>query len=243
MLEQCSGLPLAIMEVGRQLAIKRQLGSEWEELLESPLDLTQSLAELEPSYHRLTPKEKSIFLCLAFFEEGTTIRVKKLLQIGIAQRVISEEEAEGKLSLLCANSFFDVNDMTKDSRLKSLRVKIIFHRLSVKIAKEEINFEILRGDGNNPSLVKTSHRAIYSSREKFDYSKDQDKHLVSLFFRGGGCFDASPSSWENFEQLTILDMEGFGLKFLPEEVGGLTRLRYLGLRNNHIRKPHSRWVA
>ncbi|XP_057803008.1 uncharacterized protein LOC131018299 [Salvia miltiorrhiza] len=72
--------------------------------------------------------------------------------------------------------------------------------------------------------------------DKFNYSTDQDKHLVSLFFHGGGYLNTSPSYWKSFELLKILDLEDFGLKILPETICTLMELIYLWLRNNYIKE-------
>ncbi|KAH6760328.1 hypothetical protein C2S51_017277 [Perilla frutescens var. frutescens] len=248
-LKKCNGLPLAIKVVGSQLAIKKQSESVWENFLES-IDLSAISAELELSYVKLPPKLKSYFLCLGFFKEGTTIRVEKLVQVwnaggmvsqlGVEKKQINEELGRRYLDKLINQYMVQVKDIARDSRVKNTHMNDHFHRLAIAKAEEEIRFEVLMKDGNHPPTHKPRHRAIYCSRDKFNYSTNQDKHLFSLFFHGGGNFDASPSYWKRFERLRILDMEGFGLKALPEMVGTLTRLRYLGLRNNCIQElPHS----
>ncbi|XP_057801865.1 putative disease resistance protein At1g58400 isoform X2 [Salvia miltiorrhiza] len=226
----CCGLPLAIKEVGKQLAKKRCLGSEWEELLQQPFDLGTTLEKLDPFYHKLDEEVKPLFLQMAFYKENTTMRQKKLEQIWVAGG--SANVAQYYLKELVHDSFIECKD--KETRY---HMNAILHMLSIKKAEEEIGFEILRSNGNNrPSQSPRLHRVIICSRDKFNYSTDQDKHLVSLFFHGGGYFDSGPSYWKSFELLKILDWEDFGLKNLPESIGTLIKLRYLGLRNNHIQE-------
>ncbi|XP_057803014.1 disease resistance RPP8-like protein 3 [Salvia miltiorrhiza] len=233
MLRKCDGLPLAIKEVGRQLAEKKVSGgSEWEQLLES-VDFGSTLKLLEPFYHKLDPMLESCFLCMAFFKKNTTLRAEKLSQIWIAGGVVdSEDDCKPYLDGLINESVIDVKDKSTNYEMNAM-----LHMLSIQKAEEKLSFEILRNNGNNrPSESPRHHRVIICSRDKFNYSTDQDKHLVSLFFHGGGYFDTSPSYWKSFEQrLRILDLEDFGLKFLPETIGTLMELRYLGLRNNFIR--------
>ncbi|KAH6778825.1 hypothetical protein C2S52_010062 [Perilla frutescens var. hirtella] len=237
MLRKCHGLPLAIKEVGRQWAEKRRSGSEWEQIVESSmdLDLSETLAALESTYLKWDPHVKSCFLRLAFFKEGTPIRRSKLPQIWAA----SGGQNEDSLLKLFEESIIEVQQETTFHRFpkaKTYRINDVFHMLSITKAKDEIGFEIRKKDGNNNRAAshEPRHRVIHHSR-------DQDKHLLSLFFHGGGFSDiATPSYWNNFEQLKILDMEGFGLKILPETVGELTELIYLGLRNNCVQElPHS----
>lgn len=114
--------------------------------------------------------------------------------------------------------------------------------MSIKKAEEEIGLEILRKDGSDqqPS-TSARHRVTSTSRGELDRSTEEDrKHLVSLFYHRGGYLDASPSYWKSFELLWILDLEDFGLKVLPESIGTLSELTYLGLRNNYLEGlPHS----
>ncbi|XP_057802997.1 putative inactive disease susceptibility protein LOV1 [Salvia miltiorrhiza] len=233
MLRKCGGLPLAIKEVGKQLAEKKVSGqSKWEQLLES-VDFGSTLKLLEPFYHKLDPKLRSCFLSMAFFKEDTSLRAEKLKQIWNVVGAAEEHTCESYLDGLINESVIDVNDKgTKYS------MNIVLHMLSIQKAEEGFNFEILRNNGNNrPSESPRHHRVIICSRDKFNYSTDQDNHLVSLFFHGGGYLDTSPSYWKSFDrQLRILDLEDFGLKFLPESIGTLMELRYLGLRNNYLKE-------
>ncbi|XP_047965784.1 probable disease resistance RPP8-like protein 2 [Salvia hispanica] len=132
----------------------------------------------------------------------------------------------------------EVKDLSSkdNSRVKNCCINSNLHRLAVIKAEEDIRFEILRSDGSSIATNKPRHSAINCSREKFNYSANQVKHLVSLFFRGGLHFDVNPSYWKSFELLKRLDFEGFGLKALSEMVGKLVCLQYLGLRNNFLQE-------
>ncbi|XP_057802821.1 putative inactive disease susceptibility protein LOV1 [Salvia miltiorrhiza] len=241
-LTRCNGLPLAIKEAGWRLAIKSHSESEWEEFLKS-MDWSITSAVLESSLHKLPLEIKSCFLSLAFFKEGTTFRVEKLVQIWTRAGIISEEEGRYETAEQIARRYIYrlmieymvvIKDMTKDYRVKNIYINDNLHRLSVEKAKEVIGFEILRNGGH--SQRSRRHCAICCSREKFDYFTYEDKHLLSLFFRGGCNSGISLYHWEKFEQLKILDLEGFGLKVLPESIGRLIELRYLGLRNNYLQE-------
>ncbi|XP_057802113.1 disease resistance RPP8-like protein 3 [Salvia miltiorrhiza] len=234
MLRKCDGLPLAIKEVGKQLLEKKLTsGSEWEQLLES-VDFGSTLKLLEPFYHKLDPELDSFFLSLSFFKEYATLRAEKLTRIWVAGGLVSRfNSGKSYLEGLIRESVIDVKDKPTEYRMNA-----VLHMLSIQKAEEKLGFEILRNNGNNRLFQSPRHhRVIICSRDKFNYSTDQDNHLVSLFFHGGGYFDTSPSYWKCFEQqLRILDLEDFGLKILPETIGALMELRYLGLRNNYIKE-------
>ncbi|XP_057802119.1 disease resistance protein RPP8-like [Salvia miltiorrhiza] len=178
MLRKCGGLSLAIKEVGKQLAKKKVSGeSEWEQLLES-VDFGPILKLLEPFYHKLDPKLESCFLCMAFFKENTTLRKKKLIQIWVTGGAVQDSEYKCGQNLkdLINESVIEVKDKNTEYCMN-----VVLHMLSIQKAEEKLGFEILRNNGNNrPSESPCRHRVIICSRDKFDYSTDQDKHLVSL---------------------------------------------------------------
>ncbi|KAH6795257.1 hypothetical protein C2S52_005734 [Perilla frutescens var. hirtella] len=244
LMRKCGGLPLAIKEVGRQWTEKRRSGSEWKELVVEEsfmnLELAETLVAMEWTYLNMDPEVKPCFLRLAFFKEGTIVRTKKLIHIWTAGGLL-EDQSELGYEDLREQTIIEEVDETKTSHL--FRINVHFHRLSITKAVDEIGYEILRQDGSNrASHEPCHHRVIHCSRDdKSNYncsSTNQDEHLVSLFFHGGGGYSSvcHPSYWKHFEQLKVLDMEGYGLKILPETIGDLTELRYLGLRNNYIQE-------
>lgn len=245
-LAKCNGLPLAIVVVGSQLSYLKQLESVWEQFLVESMDLRPVSSVLELSYIKLPPKLKSCFLHLVFFKEGATVRVEKLIHLWTTGRgmpsqgeVKGETDAIGRQQLdeLINHYMLEVRDLSSgdNSRVKICCINSNLHRLAVTKAEEEIRFEILRSDGASLSPHKPRHGVINCSREKFSFSANQLKHLVSLFFRGGLHFDVDPSYWKSFELLNRLDFEGFGMKTLSEMVGKLVCLQYMGLRNNFLR--------
>ncbi|KAI3459046.1 hypothetical protein Pfo_015709 [Paulownia fortunei] len=253
-LEKCDGLPLAITVVGGLLVKQRQTKSGWQKVLKGmdsylgrSTDSDNVSAILELSYQNLPPQLKSSFLCLGFFKKDTTIRAKKLVQVWIAEglvpqqgvggeeKVTMEEIARSYLDELINRSMVQVKDMSKGDRVKNCHIHSHLRELSIRKAKEEISFEILM-EGDSQSLNEPRHRAIYCSTERFIYSANPNKHLRSLFFNGAGVTDGTPSYWKSFGLLRVLDFEDFGLKELPDTIGLLIGLRYLGLRHTRIRK-------
>ncbi|XP_047952604.1 probable disease resistance RPP8-like protein 2 [Salvia hispanica] len=186
-----------------------------------------TLELLEPYYQKLDPRLLPCFMFLALFKENTTLRENKLSQIWEAAGGLYDSDSY-IYGLLDESVIDKVNDKSTWYRMNP-----VLHRLSIKKAEEGIDFEIL---GSTQLNRNPSHRVIICSRDNFSYPTKQDKYLISLFFHGGGYFNASPSYWKGFEKLEILDLEDFGLKNLPEAIGTLMELRYLGLRNNYIKE-------
>ncbi|KAL8052221.1 hypothetical protein ABFX02_06G198800 [Erythranthe guttata] len=248
-LRKCDGLPLAISVVGGLLVDRSPSKSQWENVskeINSHLGTRESSVSeiLELSYRNLSPKLKSCFLCLGFFKEDATIRTKRLIQVWIANGLIQqgsrgentmEEIGQNYLDELINRNMVQVKDMSYDESVKNCHIHDLLRELSIRKAKEEISFEIRKEDGNSQSLNKPRHRALYCSTEKFIYSAGKNKYLRSLLVHGSvKLIDLKPSYWKSFELLKILDFEDFKLKKLPDTIGDLAGLRYLGLRNTKI---------
>ncbi|XP_047971729.1 disease resistance RPP8-like protein 3 [Salvia hispanica] len=239
MLKKCGGLPMAIIDAGRQKAKQRLEGIGWEELFDS-IDLSESLKLLEPMYHELDEELKPFFLHMSFFKKNAIMREEKLEQIWASSGL--NTKMASTYSLFKQSIIEVVHPYPKEFKVKRCRINPLLHELSIKKAEEEMGFEILRSDVNSQPLQSPRHRVIHCGRDKMNHSTDQAKHLVSLIFHGGGGYvgNASQSYWKSFELLKILDMEDFGVKTLSETIGTLIELRYLGLRNNYIQEiPHS----
>ncbi|KAG6404849.1 hypothetical protein SASPL_132425 [Salvia splendens] len=250
MLKKCGGLPMAIIDVARQKAKQRLSGIEWEQLFDS-IDLSESLEKLEPMYDELDEDIKACFLHMSFFKENAIMREEKLEQIWAASgldalttledRYIGEE---GTCYVLLTESIVKaVNETPHQREVKRCRMNPLLHMLSIKKAEEEIGLEIWNSNQKSQPSQNPRHRVIHCGREKFNHSTNQDtKQLISLIFHGGGGYleDVTPSYWESFELLKILDLEDFGVKTMSESIGTLIELRYLGLRNNYLtRIPRS----
>ncbi|XP_057777952.1 disease resistance protein RPP13-like [Salvia miltiorrhiza] len=213
---RCDGLPLAIMEAGGKLSVKEQSESEWASFLES-MDLSSTSEILELSYHKMrSPIMKSCFLHVGSFMEGTTIRVQKLVQLWTAGGILDVSRGKEKsktdeeigiffIAELINECIFEVKGRSKtDYRVKYCYINRNLHRLAVAKATEEIRFEVRKSD--DLTSKKSRHCVICCSRDKFNYRRDHDKHLISLVFRGGGSLDRL--SWlSRLKLLKILDFE------------------------------------
>ncbi|KAK4433140.1 Disease resistance protein RPP13 [Sesamum alatum] len=152
------------------------------------------------------------------------------------EKITMEEMATSYLDELINRNMVQVKEMITSDRVKTCCIHDLHHELSIKKAKEEISFEILR-EGNSQSSDKARHRAVYCNAERvIQYSGNSNTRLRSLFIRGAGIVDEIPSYWKSFGRLRVLDFEDFELINLPDSISALTWLRYLGLRNTNIKK-------
>ncbi|KAL7103806.1 hypothetical protein ACP275_08G202200 [Erythranthe tilingii] len=244
---KCGGLPLAICIVGGLLIDTNPSTEKWKKVLnEINYHLGGTLfAILELSYRHLSPQLKSCFLCLGFFKEDATIRVKRLIGLWVALGLVPLERGEksmeeiGKnlLDELISRNIIQVKDMTtSNARIKNCIVHDLIRELSIVKAREEIGFQILRKERNFQSLDKPRHCAVCYSEfrtDEFMYSGKQTEHIRSLFFHSStGIVDENPSWWKSFGLLKILDFEDMKWEDgdFPD-FSGLAGLKYLSLRN------------
>lgn len=248
-LKKCGGLPLAISVVGGILAKKTRSESEWEKILKEmkyhldrSADINTISAILELSYHNIPPELKACFLCLGFFKEDAIIKAKDLVHIWVAQGLVRqqvvgegetmEDVARDYLNELIGRNMVQVKESRYD-HVKTCQMHDLLRDLSIRKAKEEIDFEVLTEEGNShQSLDKPRHRAIYSSRPRFIYSTTRNQCIRSLFFHGETRYsDGGPSSyWKSFELLRVLDFGVAELRVLPKAIGALAGLRYLKMK-------------
>ncbi|KAL3630985.1 hypothetical protein CASFOL_023969 [Castilleja foliolosa] len=249
-LRKCNGLPLTIIVIGGLLLKQRQSPIGWEKVLKEMNSRSGNsvFSTLELSYHSLPSQLKPCFLCLGFFKENSAIRAEKLAQVWIAQGLIRErggdessleDIARNYLDELINRNLVQVKDLTKYDEVKTYHIHDLLRELSIEKAKEEISFEV----NSSRSLKKPRHRTINLRTDKrfVVYSKinnQNNKQVRSLFFHGTGDTQITfrPSYWKSFELLRILDFEGLTMSVLPDTIGSLVGLRYLGLRDCSLDK-------
>ncbi|KAL7148065.1 hypothetical protein ABFS83_06G152300 [Erythranthe nasuta] len=113
----------------------------------------------------------------------------------------------------------------------------MIHDVSIMKAKKEMRFDIYRPDRKSECLDNPRHRVVFCVNggvEKFNHSEHQNKHIRSLFFQGYNYIqiDKRQSYWKSFQLLQLLDFEGFKMTDVPDAVGLLTELKYLGLTSS-----------
>ncbi|KAL7109876.1 hypothetical protein ACP275_06G202800 [Erythranthe tilingii] len=256
-LKKCDGLPLAIALVGGLLRDKNPSKRKWDNVLK---DMNTHLGSssilstiLELSYRDLPPQLKSCFQYLGLFKERVPIRAEKLVQVWIAQGLVvelEEEEEETKeeigrryLDELINRNMVQVHDFNTDGRVKNCCIHDLVRELSITKAKKEIGFDILKEDAKTQSLSgkPQRHLAIYGGGDqRFVFNSknfnQNETHVRSLFFHGvSSLLIDNPSYLKSFELLKLLDVEDLPLKSVPDTIGLLISLRYLGLRNTKIK--------
>ncbi|CAI9117449.1 OLC1v1018847C2 [Oldenlandia corymbosa var. corymbosa] len=245
----CKGLPLTIVIVAGILSTTKQ--EAWNEVLESLRSGIISGSEqcnnvIELSYRYLPYHLKSCLLFLGIFPEDHEVSVKRLIWYWIGEGFIQktkskslEEVATDYLNNLIGRSL--VMEAKKSSRgdVKACRIHDLLHDFCRRKAKEEVFFQLLKGENELLSLHRPGNLqrlCINSSQEQFKESKLFCPRLRSLVFydhlnpRCYGILDMS-FIFRIFKLLKVLDIEDVKISFgFPSEIGLLVQLRFLAIQ-------------
>ncbi|XP_074333587.1 disease resistance protein RPP13-like [Apium graveolens] len=255
MVSKCRGLPLAIVVLSGLLShnmsydywskVKEHI---WRHLKDN--DLSPQIGEiLSLSFNDLSPQMKDCFLYLARYPEDHVIDPDELKRLWIAEEFISEAEegegvimedlAEDCLKELINRNLLQVNDLRWNSQVESCRVHDLVRDLAIKKAKEHKLLVVLDSgkhltdpihllEGQACHVIYNDGIGVYLQfvERRFDasrlrslalvnYSKLELKEMKLLCTR--------------FKNIKVLDMISVGLERIPEEIGDLVHLKYLGL--------------
>lgn len=263
MVNKCGGLPLAIVVLGGLLSTKRSY-EEWQNVkrdVNSYLNRYNNGVEdmLVLSYHDLPYYLKPCFLYLGNFPEDLEIPREKLIQLWIAEGLITdpmtrrrtiEEIAELYLGELIDRCMIQIvkRDYTGVG-IKTCRLHHLMRDFCLSKAREDNFSEVVqRGEtittASSSSTYQTRSRRIAVHPGCSHDTSQMHPHLRSLMY-----FDVSVLSLKliirsgNLKLLRVLKFEFSRATHkckLPSEIGNLIHLRYLGLSNVGIlRLPSS----
>ncbi|XP_027124557.1 probable disease resistance RPP8-like protein 2 [Coffea arabica] len=257
---RCAGLPLAITVIGGLLLGKNKSKTEWEEVLNNfsahlswsrseAGKISEARAILELSYADLPANLKFRFLYLGLFPEDSVISVRKLIHLWVAEGIMQKRDAKNleetaayeDVERLCSRNIVQVAEMTVDKRIKSCRVHDLLRELAIRKAEDEIFFQI-HGTRDDQISAKSRYLAVHSLPLDENYFGSSTPPLRSLLVFNIRSFGKNFSlSFKSFKKLRILDLENAGMGYnLPKGIGEVRLLRYLNLRDTHIRRlPHS----
>ncbi|TYJ47400.1 hypothetical protein E1A91_A02G187300v1 [Gossypium mustelinum] len=263
MVMRCGGLPLAVVVLRGLLSRKSKSTEEWHRVFRNiTWHLTKGQDRiatiLSLSYNDLPSHLKSCFLYLGLFPEDVSVQTKKLIHLWIAEGFLpqeGEETAEG-VAEKCLNELIDrcmiqVVRLNSLGRVKTVRIHDLLRDLAISQGREEIFLEIHHGNKAEQSetiSTKSRRHAIHSRYDRYVFLKKFAPHLRSLlFFNREYNVDVERKRmkigfiekklnviYKNFKLLRVLDMEGVRVVSLPDTIGSLIQLRYLGLRKTNL---------
>ncbi|XWS47720.1 hypothetical protein CRYUN_Cryun13aG0008500 [Craigia yunnanensis] len=267
--EKCAGLPLAIIVMGGLLSTKRNLGEWKRVLSNmSPffaqdtnrVSDTKMVSDiLALSYNDFPYYLKSCFLHLGQFPEDYPIPTHKLFRLWIAESLIPqqgermEDVAEDYLNELIERNMVQVAKLSVNERVKQCRLHDLLRDLSISKAKGE-SFHEIQGSQNTHPSARCRRHAIYSTFN-WRQCKHPNSHIRSLlFFRVDhhksqvNYYRNDPYKIEgcdldyigkNFKLLRVLELEGIPCTTIPNIIGLLIHLKYLGLKETNLQELSS----
>ncbi|XP_027351800.1 putative disease resistance protein At1g50180 isoform X2 [Abrus precatorius] len=204
MVAKCAGLPLAIIVLGGLLATKDTVG-EWETihryissyLIGGEINERRRLAEvLDLSYQDLPGELKPCFLYLSQFPEDSEIPKNKLIQLWVAEGVVSsqyeierdetmEDLAESYLGNLISRCMVQVGQMGSTGRIKTCRLHDLMRDLCLSKAKKEHFLYIIGGSQQNNTIdvASSSYPSERQSGEVRRLAVFLDQHVHQLIPR------------------------------------------------------------
>ncbi|KAL2329837.1 hypothetical protein Fmac_017418 [Flemingia macrophylla] len=167
MVTKCDGLPLAIVVLGGILATKETM-FEWQRMHQYVgsflIQERQTFAQvLDLSYQDLPVELKRCFLCLSQFPEGYEIPRTKLIQLWVAEGVVScgyeigrnemmEDVAERYLGNLISRCMVQVGQRGSTGRIKTCRLHGLMRELCLSEA-QKVNFLYIIGESQQNGIT------------------------------------------------------------------------------------------
>ncbi|XP_047096387.1 disease resistance protein RPM1-like [Lolium rigidum] len=245
--DRCHGLPLAIVACGSLLSKKEPTEHAWDQMynqLRSKLQENNHVqAILILSYHDLPGNLRNCFLYCSLFPEDYPMPRESLVRMWVAEgfairkdQSTAEEVAEDNLMELISRNMLEVVERDELSRVTTCKMHDIVRSLALDIAKEErfgsandegeminTDTEVRRfstcgwkGDGSRPAAA-----GVKFPRLRTVMSIASSTSMISSILSGSN-------------YLTVLELQDSGISQLPETIGNLFNLRYIGLRRTNI---------
>ncbi|KAL2956434.1 hypothetical protein AAZX31_18G084400 [Glycine max] len=242
---KCKGLPLAIVAIGGLLSQKDESAPEWGEFsrdlslhLERNFELNSITKILGLSYDDLPINLRSCLLYFGTYPEDYEIKSDRLIRQWIAEGFVKhetektlEEVGQQYLSGLVRRSLVQVSSFRIDGKVKRCRVHDLIHDMILGKVKDtgfcqyieereqSVSSKIVRRltiaiDDFSGSIGSSPIRSILICTGE---NEEVSEHLVNKI----------PT---NCMLLKVLDFEGSGLRYIPENLGNLCHLKYLSFR-------------
>ena len=251
MAAKCGGLPLALVVMGALLSQKQRSIAEWQRVSESMVwqdeDEGQNCMRiLALSYGDLPYDLKCCFLYLGAFPEDYLIKSYRLIGLWIAEGFIVEREngptpeemAEIQLEKLIERSLVHVVERDHRDDIRC-RVHDLLRELCISEAKQIDFMSVCQGRSRLPAESLRRLSVITEPEETISRLRSAPRLRALLGFNfqddlGSDFVMNLPVV--RLKLIRVIDLQGAEtLEVLPNEIGGLVNLRYLGLRNTSIK--------
>ncbi|KAL5164694.1 Disease resistance protein RPM1 [Glycine soja] len=245
---KCKGLPLAIVAVGGLLSQKDESAPEWGQFsrdlsldLERNSELNSITKILGLSYEYLPINLRSCLLYFGIYPEDYEIKSDRLIRQWIAEGFVKhetgktlEEVGQQYLSGLVRRSLVQVSSFRIDGKVKSCGVHDLIHDMILRKVKDTGFCQYI--DGCDQSVSSKIVRRLTIATH--DFSESIGSSSIRSIFISTGEDEVSEHLVNkiptNYMLLKVLDFEGSGLRYVPENLGNLCHLKYLSFRYTGI---------
>ncbi|KAG8502570.1 hypothetical protein CXB51_000042 [Gossypium anomalum] len=210
MVHQCAGLPLAIIVLGGILATKSSI-YEWQIVhknTKSYLKKSKGGAQhiehvLALSYDDLPPYLRPCFLYLSQFPEDYQIPAQTLIQLWVAEGIVSstedegngevmEDVAEGFLDELVERCMVQVGERDPTLKVRTCHMHDLMRDLCLSIAKQENFLSIINDSSLSPSNTRAVRRIVVHQHIHVQRIKSSIPLRSILFFWSPFDLDLEP---------------------------------------------------
>ncbi|KAL1222092.1 putative disease resistance RPP13-like protein 2 [Cardamine amara subsp. amara] len=250
-IQKCGGLPLAIIVLAGLMSRKRPnewnevCASFWRRLKDNSIHVS---TVFDLSFKELRHELKLCFLYLSVFPEDYEIDVEKLIHLLIVEGFIQEDEemlmedvARYYIEELIDRSL--VEAVRRDrGKLMSCRIHDLLRDVAIKKAKN-LNFVNVYNEQHSSTTCR--REVVHHLMNDHLCDRRVNKQMRSFLFfgeRAGTSWGYVNTIYLKLKLLRVLNLGGlhFGSKGyiplrVPDEIGELIHLRYLGIADNFIR--------
>lgn len=254
--DKCGGLPLALVAIGSILSLKVPNVRVWRlfyEQLNWELHNNEGLSHVEKilnlSYKYLPSHLKSCFLYCAMFPEDYWIPRKKLIRLWISEGFVEqggalclEDVAEGYLRELVQRSMLHVLQRNSFGRLRRVQMHDIVRELAISRSKKECFSTTYDDTHVTGEQVELDSRRVSVLRCKngIGSSIHPSTRLRTLIAFDSTVKSSPPLFPSESKYLAVLDLSGLPITTIPDSVGELFNIKYLGLDRTNVKKlPNS----
>ena len=252
MVRKCGGVPLALVVLGEFLSTRRRSVTEWRRIAETLVWLHNEEGEkcmkiLALSYVDLPQHVKWCFLYLGAFPENMKIDAQKLIRLWIAGGFIEdkkettlEDSAEEYLEKLVERCLVEVTERSP-RKVEEFRVHYLLRELAISKASE-LGFFDWSSVALQPDIFpykSARHLSLNTSPDEFISQHPPTPKLRTLL---GFNFGSRPIDLclSRLKLIRVIDLEGAPIQVVPDQIGDLVNLWYLGFRNTWIKSlPNS----
>ncbi|KAK4722659.1 hypothetical protein R3W88_012892 [Solanum pinnatisectum] len=251
MVDKCRGLPLSIVVLGGLLSYRKGVDEWqkvkthfWQHMKNDSVEITHILSL---SYNDLSFELMQCSLYIGIFQEDVEIDVEKLMHLWLAEGFIPrireehmEDIAENFLYELISQSLIQVAETFFD-KILTCRIHDLLRDLAVQKAMEVNLFDIYDPRVNLVTPFRHRH-AIHTQTQRYlslDFSELKVRSILLLDKEFKQLDDKmSIKLCTTFLHVYVLDLENIDFvgNKLPDAIGKLVHLKFLGLSNTNLFK-------